>query len=101
MVATIWRILQAKSCFLVLQALDLLTTLGTFHLGAYEANPLVAHLITLLGPVGGVLCSKAIASLIVLRVQKLVWVANLLYSGVVFWNVFILAVFGLAHALAK
>jgi len=44
------EILQAKSSFVVLQLLDLLTTLAAFHFGAFEVNPLVGHLTTLLGP---------------------------------------------------
>jgi len=50
------KILQARSSFIVLQVLDLVTTLIAFHYGAFELNPLVARLTTLLGPVGGVLC---------------------------------------------
>ena len=50
--------MQAKSSFFVLQALDLATTLVAFHFGAFEVNPLVGRLTTLLGPTGGVLESK-------------------------------------------
>jgi hypothetical protein len=90
------KILQQKSSFIVLQALDLVTTLVAFHFGAFEVNPLVGHLATVLGPAGGVLCSKAIAILIALRVQKLLWLINLFYIGVVCWNTFVL--FALSHA---
>jgi Domain of unknown function (DUF5658) len=89
------KILQARSSFIVLQALDLVTTLIAFHYGAFEVNPLVARFTTLLGPVGGVLCSKVIAVLIAYRVRRLAWVVNLFYSGVVCWNTFI--VIALAH----
>lgn len=70
---------------MVLQVLDLLTILVAFRLGAYEINSLVAHLTIFFGPTGGVLCSKIIARLIVWRVRRLVWVANLFYVGVVCW----------------
>ena len=55
----------------------------------YEVNPLVASLAMLFGPVGGLVCSKAIASLIVIRVRRLVWVANVFYGGVICWNVIV------------
>jgi hypothetical protein len=42
--------LDAKSSFVVLQALDLITTLAAFHFGAFEVNPLVGRLTTLFGP---------------------------------------------------
>jgi hypothetical protein len=84
------KIIQARSCFFVLQALDLVTTLIAFHFGAFEVNPLVGRLTTLLGPTGGVLASKVAAVLIALRVRKLVWVVNLFYVGVVCWNTLIL-----------
>ena len=90
------NLLQAKSSFVVLQVLDLVTTLVAFHFGALEVNPLVGHLTAVFGPIGGVLFSKVIAVLIALRVRKLMWVVNLLYAGVVCWNTVI--VFALSHA---
>src|ERR1700675_120589 len=74
-------ILGAKSSFIVLQALDLATTLVAFHFGAFEVNPLVGRLTAAFGPAGGVLFSKVVATLIVFRVRKLLWVANLFYLG--------------------
>ena len=76
--------------FATLQVLDLLTTLAVFHAGAFEANPLVAWLISHFGRLGGVFVSKLIPVLIALRVKRLIWVANLLYVGVVCWNIVIL-----------
>ena len=93
---TIMRILRAKSSFILLQVLDLATTLIAFHYGAFEVNPLVARLTTLLGATGGVLASKVIAVLIAWRVRRLLWVVNLFYLGVVGWNVIV--VWALAHA---
>jgi hypothetical protein len=83
-------ILSARYSFIVLQGLDLLTTLIAFHFGAFEVNPLVGRLTTMFGPTDGVLVSKAIAVLIVWRVRKLMWFANLFYLGVVCWNTVIL-----------
>lgn len=93
------NILQARSSFVVLQILDLLdlvTTLAAFHFGALEVNPLVGHLASLFGPIGGVVVSKLVAVLIAFRVRRLTWVVNLLYGGVVCWNTMI--VFALSHA---
>lgn len=84
------HLLDAKSSFIVLQALDLITTLVAFHFGAFEVNPLVGRLTTLFGSAGGVSFSKIIAVLIVLRVRKLMWFANLFYIEVVCWNTFVL-----------
>jgi hypothetical protein len=74
----------------MLQILDLLTTLAAFHVGAFEVNPLVAHLIALYGRVGGVALGKGIAVLLALGIRKRLWIINLFYIGVVCWNVFIL-----------
>lgn len=90
------RLFRSRYTFIALQVLDLATTLVAFHLGAFEMNPLVARLANFLGPVGGVLCSKTITCLIVLRVRRLVWIANLVYTGVICWNCVIL--FALSHA---
>jgi hypothetical protein len=90
------KLLRSRYTFIILQVLDLATTLLAFELGAFEMNPLVARLAVYLGPVGGVLCSKAIACLIILRVRRLMWLANIIYTGVVFWNCIIL--FALSHA---
>ena len=90
------KILHARSSFIVLQTLDLVTTLVVFHFGAFEVNPLVGRLTIVLGPAGGVLFSKVMAVLIAMQVRKLVWVVNLFYIGVVGWNTFILL--ALSHA---
>ena len=86
-------ILHSKYSFIILQVLDLVTTLVAFHFGAFEVNPLVGHLTTRLGPTGGVLLSKLFAVVIATRVRKLLWVANLFYIGVVCWNIFVLLAF--------
>lgn len=91
------RLLRSRYTFLVLQALDLATTLVAFRMGGFEMNPLVARLALFLGPVGGILCSKAITCLIVLRVRRLVWVANVIYTGVICWNCIVLIALSHAH----
>jgi hypothetical protein len=84
------KFVHSKWTFLGLQVMDVLTTLAAFHAGAYEVNPLVAHLTHEFGAVRGLIWSKAIALLIVLPVRRLVWVANLFYAAVVLWNLCIL-----------
>jgi hypothetical protein len=90
-------ILQAKATFVVLQVLDFFTTMLAFHVGAFEVNPLVAHLNVLFGPVGGVLASKVIAVIIALGVRKRLWMVNVFYVGVVCWNVVILSLLSLVR----
>ena len=91
------KIFQAKSSFVVLQVLDLVTTLIAFHFGAFEMNPQVAKLTTVLSPTAGLVVSKMIAVLIALRMQKLLWVVNLFYVGVVCWNTLVLFALSYAH----
>ncbi len=86
------KILQAKTSFIVLQILDLITTLLAFRYGGFELNPFVGRLAAVLGPTGGVVASKVAAVLIAMRLRKLVWVINLFYVGVVCWNAFVLLV---------
>ena len=96
---TIADILTARASFIVLQMLDLATTLIAFHFGAFEVNPLVAHLTRIFGPIGGVVLTKLVAVLIIFRVRKLMWVANLSYVGVVCWNILVL--FALFHVARR
>jgi hypothetical protein len=84
------KILNARSTFAILQVLDLLTTLAAFHVGAFEVNPIVAHLTVLFGRFNGVLISKIIALLLALGVRKRLWIVNLFYVGVIYWNLTIL-----------
>ena len=86
------NLLQARVTFVVLQVLDLLTTLAAFRVGAFEVNPIVAHLTTLFGPVGGLVCSKLIALLLAWWVRKRLWMVNLFYTGIICWNVYVLVV---------
>jgi hypothetical protein len=91
------KVLNARLTFIVLQVLDLLTTLAAFHVGAFEVNPLVARLTLFLGPAWGVVCSKLIAVVIALGVRRRVWVVNLFYTGVIFWNLIVLISLSLHH----
>jgi hypothetical protein len=86
------RTLRSRWTFAGLQVLDLLTTLAAFHFGAFEANPMVAHLTLQFGRVRGVLISKLIAVAIAMGVRRLVWVVNLFYTLIVCWNVIVTVV---------
>ena len=57
-----------------------------FRMGAYEINPLVAHLTVIFGRFRGVLISKVIAVAIAMGVRKLIWVVNVLYGLIILWN---------------
>jgi hypothetical protein len=89
------RYLRSHWTFGALQLLDLLSTLAAFRAGAVEVNPLVAHFTVYFGRVGGVLMSKVIAVLIALGVRRLIWVVNIFYLCVIFWNVIVLIVLSL------
>ena len=84
------KLIRSRWTFAALQVLDLLTTLVAFHLGAFEISPLVARLTLQFGRVGGVFMSKVIAVVIALGVKRLLWVVNLFYTAVVFWNIVVL-----------
>jgi len=84
------RVLRSRWTFAALQVLDLLTTLAAFHGGAFEVNPLVAHLTVQFGRFRGVLISKLIAVAIAMGVRRLIWVVNLFYAVVVGWNVIVM-----------
>ena len=89
------RILRSRWTFVGLQVLDLLTTLYAFHAGAIELNPLVAHLTVSFGRFRGVLVSKVIAVAIAMGVRRLLWVINLIYIGIVGWNLVTITFFAL------
>ena len=89
-----------KTFFVGLQAADLLTTLACFHFGVTESNPVTVYLIALFGTVAGLLIAKSIACAVVLPMKKLVWLGNLIYSGIVIWNALFASMMGLVH-LAK
>jgi len=80
------RTLNTRSSFILLQVLDLLTTLAAFRVGGFEVNPLVANLTIHFGRLGGVVLSKVIAVLLMLGVRRRLWMVNLVYIGVICWN---------------
>jgi len=80
------RILDSRWTFVGLQVLDLITTLYAFHVGLFEANPFVTHLTLLFGRFRGVLISKLAAVAIAMGVRRLIWMVNVLYIGIVSWN---------------
>jgi hypothetical protein len=89
------RFLRSRWTFVGLQVLDLLTTLYAFHAGALEVNPLVAHLTVVFGRFRGVLISKLMAVAIAMGVRRLLWVINLIYIGIVAWNLITITFFAL------
>jgi hypothetical protein len=91
------NIAQSKWTFVVLQVLDILTTLAAFHVGAFEANPLVARLTREFGVTGGLIAGKVIALLIVLGVRRRVWIVNLFYALVVVWNIYVVLSLSARH----
>lgn len=76
--------------FILLQALDVATTLAALSLGAVENNPLVGQFMAL-GPVQGLLLTKTIVILIAAAGTLLgrtngIKLANMAFAGVVVWN---------------
>lgn len=80
------KVVNSRWTFVGLQALDLLTTMLAFRMGAFEVNPLVAHLTVTFGRFRGVLFSKLMAIVIAMGVRKLLWIVNILYAAIVLWN---------------
>lgn len=77
--------------FIVLQALDVLTTLLVIRVGGgSELNPLICKFVALFGLIGGLMAAKVLAVAIALRLRKLLPVANLLFAAVVAWNLLVL-----------
>jgi hypothetical protein len=74
--------------FIALQWMDFLTTICAFRLGGYEANPVVAAVLPLLSPVGGVFAIKvfAVAAMLHIKSKPLIYAGNIYYLGVVLWN---------------
>jgi hypothetical protein len=84
--STFRKIANSHWTFIALQGLDLLTTMVAFRMGAFEVNPLVAHLTATFGRFNGVLISKLIAIGIATGVRKLIWVVNAFYALIIMWN---------------
>jgi hypothetical protein len=81
---------RAMMLFVVLQGLDLVTTLLAFRYGGVELNPLPLILMTWMGRGMAVLLCKAILVAVIWsfrRHKRVLRFGNVLYIGVVTWNV--------------
>jgi len=81
--------------FILLQILDMATTLVVLAMGGRETNPIIQHFMTI-GPVAGLVISKltvaAIAvAVVALRKSRGLRLANVAFTGVVAWNFTIIA----------
>lgn len=81
--------------FLYLQALDFLTTLVGFRVGASEASPFIAKLIHMMGPTLGLALSKCAgigigAACVLTNRSRLIGWINYWYAGLVVWNLCII-----------
>ncbi len=90
---------RAFGTFLALQALDVLTTIMGLRAGASEGSAFISRLM-MLGPVQGLLISKALSIVLVSSVVafgkgRLMRILNPWYAIVVTWNLII--IFRLAH----
>lgn len=85
---------RAIVVFASLQALDVITTLLGWRLGAHETNFVVAHFMRI-GPVQGLIAAKVVGFLLVVAVfvrrkERLVRLLNLWFAGIVTWNLVII-----------
>ena len=81
--------------FILLQIMDFATTLTVLGMGGEEKNPIVAHFMSV-GPVGGLFISKLMITGIavagyLLGKHRGLRVANIVFMGIVAWNVSIIA----------
>jgi hypothetical protein len=86
----------AMVLFIGLQGLDLLTTLLVFKHGGVELNPVVGILMTGVGRKTAVLLSKATLVAVIWSFRsrrRVLLFGDALYTGIVIWNLMILAAF--------
>jgi uncharacterized membrane protein (UPF0136 family) len=81
---------RAIVVFASLQALDVITTLLGWRLGAQEMNFVVAHFMHI-GPAQGLIIAKIVGFLLVVAVfvrrkARLVRLLNIWFAGIVTWN---------------
>jgi hypothetical protein len=81
--------------FILLQFLDIATTLVVLALGGRENNPIIQHLMTV-GPMAGLVISKLIVIAIAvagiaLGKSRGLRLANVAFAGIVAWNVTVIA----------
>ena len=86
---------KALLIFVFLQLADLVTTVVVFRLGGVEQNPLV-RLLMGVGPVQGVILAKVVAlgigaGCVLAAKHRALRVANLVFAGIVIWNLSIIA----------
>lgn len=81
--------------FILLQLLDMATTLAVLAMGGRETNPIIQHFMTV-GPVAGLIISKlAVTGIAVVGValkrHRGLRLANVAFTGVIAWNFTIIA----------
>jgi hypothetical protein len=87
---------SSQLVFVLLQLADVVTTLLAFALGGGETNALVARLMIMGGTIPGLILAKIIVlsvAVVVVWLRKgraLRW-ANVVYTGIVAWNLTIIA----------
>lgn len=77
--------------FIALQLADFTTTLIALHLGGAEANPIVSRLLVV-GSLQGLIFSKVLVltlgvAAVMARKFRVIKAANVVYAGVVLWNI--------------
>jgi hypothetical protein len=82
--------------FVILQVLDILTTLMGIQMGAHEASVFVGQLMNA-GPVGGLLLSKIFAVFLVASAMRfkrprLVVFLNYWFAAVITWNLVMIVI---------
>jgi hypothetical protein len=88
-------LLITQLTFIVLQLADFVTTMIALHTGGVEKNSLVSHLM-IIGSLQGLILSKVLIlglALAAVRLRKqwvLRWV-NVVFGGVVLWNLVMIA----------
>ena len=80
---------DAMVLFILLQAFDSFTTWLGFRVGSAESSTFIRHLLPSLGAVGAIVFTKAVAILLMLRIQRnerVVRIVNYWYGVIVIWN---------------
>jgi len=86
--------------FILLQLMDVATTIVAISLGGDEKNPLVSYLMNV-GPIAGLLISKlvvigiAVVGALMSKYKGIRW-ANVAFTAVIIWNVSIIFRLGLS-----
>lgn len=88
------RLMQVQLTFVIVQLFDILTTMVALRLGGAERNPLVVQLMHI-GVLPGLLVSKSLIVAIALvatlsRKPKVLLWSNVLFGGVVTWNLVVI-----------